>query len=83
VENGRSLLRSFDGKAGKKCCADASLHRGPRPVHGGNQLRNSQTVNGITLPYTYAQSVNGQLSWTLTLTTLDPQAVPPPTVFNY
>jgi len=44
---------------------------------------NSQTVNGITLPYTYAQSVNGQLSWTLTLTTLDPQAVPPPTVFNY
>lgn len=44
---------------------------------------NYQTVNGITLPYTYAESINGQPSWTLSLETLDPQIVPPITVLNF
>ena len=42
-----------------------------------------RTVNGITLPYTYTQSINGQISWTLKLTTLDTQAVPAPAAFAY
>ncbi len=42
-----------------------------------------RTVNGVTLPYTYTQSLNGQLSWTLSLTTLDSQVTPSPSVFAY
>ena len=44
---------------------------------------NYRTVNGVTLPYTCTQSINGQLSWTLTLKTLDAQTVPAPTAFAY
>ena len=42
-----------------------------------------RTVNGITLPYSYTQSLNGQTSWTLSLTTIDLQAIPTPALFNY
>lgn len=42
-----------------------------------------RTVNGITLPYSYTQSLNGQTSWALSLTTIDLQAIPTPALFNY
>ena len=36
-----------------------------------------------TLPYTYTQSLNGQLQWTLSLSSIDTATVPSPTIFTF
>ncbi len=44
---------------------------------------NYRTVGLGTLPYTFTQRLNGQLQWTLTLTSFNPSTVPDPSLFLF